>query len=163
MSGAGGLGLAGLQVMPACAKCELYTAGAVSLASGNVVLAAAAMLSWTACACVPGGRGCAGWCRPACLLPYRREVERFRDATGKDVGALEAEKAARNQLESRSKAQVQLMCGAGCLRTVGARGLAGACFIERGLPCRSEGRLGSLLLLHVGHKQPVHCSIHLAG
>lgn len=55
MSGAGGLG--GLQVMPTCANCELCTAAAVLLASGNVVLAAAAaMLSLTACACVPGGR-----------------------------------------------------------------------------------------------------------
>lgn len=40
------------------------------------------------------------------LPPCRREVDRFREATGKDVGALEAEKAARSHLESRSKAQV---------------------------------------------------------
>lgn len=33
-------------------------------------------------------------------------MERFREATGKDVGALEAEKAARGALESRTKAQV---------------------------------------------------------
>ncbi len=34
-------------------------------------------------------------------------MERFRDATGKDVGALEAEKAARGALESRSRTQVR--------------------------------------------------------
>ncbi|PRW33188.1 kinesin-3 isoform X2 [Chlorella sorokiniana] len=42
------------------------------------------------------------------LEAAKREVERFRDATGKDVGALEAENAARNHLESRSKAQAEL-------------------------------------------------------
>lgn len=34
-------------------------------------------------------------------------MDRFREATGKDVGALEAEKAARGALESRTQAQVR--------------------------------------------------------
>lgn len=35
-------------------------------------------------------------------------MERFREATGKDVGALEAEKTARGALESRTRAQAEL-------------------------------------------------------
>lgn len=49
-----------------------------------------------------------GLCMATATTPCRHEVERFRDATGKDVGALEAEKAARSHLESRSKAQVRV-------------------------------------------------------
>lgn len=59
------------------------------------------------CACFAAQRAqIASWfaCLPACLC--RKEIERFREATGKDVGALEAEKAARGMLESRTKAQV---------------------------------------------------------
>lgn len=44
---------------------------------------------------------------PPPLRPCRKEVERFREATGKDVGALEAEKTARGALESRTRAQVR--------------------------------------------------------
>ncbi|PSC71436.1 kinesin-3 isoform X2 [Micractinium conductrix] len=42
------------------------------------------------------------------LEAARSEVDRFREATGKDVGALEAEKAARGALESRTQAQAEL-------------------------------------------------------
>lgn len=40
--------------------------------------------------------------------PRRRESERYKEATGKDVGDLEATKAAAQLLQSRSMAQVEL-------------------------------------------------------
>jgi hypothetical protein len=54
-----------------------------------------------------GNPSCPGLlpCSSACL---RKEVDRFRDATGKDVGALEAEQAARGALESRTTMQVRV-------------------------------------------------------
>lgn len=42
------------------------------------------------------------------LEASRKEVERFREATGKDVGALEAAKSARGALESRTRTQADL-------------------------------------------------------
>ncbi|KAL4439937.1 hypothetical protein ABPG75_002938 [Micractinium tetrahymenae] len=42
------------------------------------------------------------------LEAARKEVKRFREATGKDVGALEAEKTARGALELRTRAQAEL-------------------------------------------------------
>lgn len=79
-------------------------------------------------------------CWITCTRLCRKECQRFQEATGKDVGALEAEKAARAAFESRTHAQVRACVRRLCVEAregAAARGEGGgrACPMWNGRCC----------------------------